>query len=141
VTTPESLYVLLGSASGRKMLGTVRTVIVDEIHAIAASKRGSHLALSLERLQALCAEGSRPVRIGLSATQKPIDEVALPGRRRRAARRRPPTAPSSTSATPSSATWRSKCRQCRWSAVMANDAVGRRSTTAWPSWCGCTAPR
>ncbi|MGJ7521700.1 DEAD/DEAH box helicase [Variovorax sp. LT1P1] len=78
VTTPESLYVLLGSASGRKMLATVRSVIVDEIHAIAASKRGSHLALSLERLQALCVEagGARPVRIGLSATQKPIDEVA-----------------------------------------------------------------
>ncbi|MBT2322354.1 DEAD/DEAH box helicase [Variovorax paradoxus] len=74
VTTPESLYVLLGSASGRKMLSTVRTVIVDEIHAIAASKRGSHLALSLERLQSLC--GNRLTRIGLSATQKPIDEVA-----------------------------------------------------------------
>ena len=78
VTTPESLYVLLGSASGRKMLSNVRSVIVDEIHAIAASKRGSHLALSLERLQALCVAhaGARPVRIGLSATQKPIDEVA-----------------------------------------------------------------
>jgi len=75
VTTPESLYVLLGSASGRRMLATVRTVIVDEIHAIAASKRGSHLALSLERLQALV--GEQPVvRIGLSATQKPIKEVA-----------------------------------------------------------------
>jgi ATP-dependent Lhr-like helicase len=78
VTTPESLYVLLGSASGRRMLATVRSVIVDEIHAVAASKRGSHLALSLERLQALCAahSGARPARIGLSATQKPIDEVA-----------------------------------------------------------------
>src|SRR5687768_12606783 len=54
VTTPESLYVLLGSASGRAMLSPVRTVIVDEIHAVAGSKRGSHLALSLERLQALC---------------------------------------------------------------------------------------
>ena len=74
VTTPESLYVLLGSASGRKMLSTVRTVIVDEIHAIAASKRGSHLSLSLERLQSL---SEKPLtRIGLSATQKPIDEVA-----------------------------------------------------------------
>ncbi len=74
VTTPESLYVLLGSESGRAMLATVRSVIVDEIHAVAASKRGSHLALSLERLQALC---ERPlVRIGLSATQKPIDAVA-----------------------------------------------------------------
>jgi len=74
VTTPESLYVLLGSDSGRQMLGTTRTVIVDEIHAIAASKRGSHLALSLERLQALCVEPL--VRIGLSATQKPIDAVS-----------------------------------------------------------------
>jgi ATP-dependent helicase Lhr and Lhr-like helicase len=74
VTTPESLYVLLGSDSGRAMLATARTMIVDEIHAVAASKRGSHLALSLERLEALC--GRRLVRIGLSATQKPIDEVA-----------------------------------------------------------------
>jgi ATP-dependent Lhr-like helicase len=74
VTTPESLYVLLGSGSGRRMLSTARTVIVDEIHAVAANKRGSHLGLTLERLQALCA---RPlVRIGLSATQKPIADVA-----------------------------------------------------------------
>ncbi|WP_241024409.1 DEAD/DEAH box helicase [Burkholderia sp. Ac-20365] len=74
VTTPESLYVLLGSASGRKMLATVRTVIVDEIHAMAGGKRGSHLSLSLERLDALC--GRRLPRIGLSATQKPIEAVA-----------------------------------------------------------------
>ncbi len=74
VSTPESLYVLLGSASGRKMLSTVRTVIVDEIHAVVASKRGSHLALSLERLQSNC---EQPLtRIGVSATQKPIDEIA-----------------------------------------------------------------
>ncbi len=77
VTTPESLYVLLGSVSGRRMLGTVRTVIVDEIHALAADKRGSHLALTLERLQALVPEPLQPIqRIGLSATQKPIEEVA-----------------------------------------------------------------
>ncbi len=78
VSTPESLYVLLGSDSGRAMLQTARTVIVDEIHAVAGSKRGSHLALSLERLDALCAQGGRPppVRIGLSATQKPISAVA-----------------------------------------------------------------
>ena len=74
VTTPESLYVLLGSASGRTMLADTRTVIVDEIHAIAGSKRGSHLALSLERLESLCQR--RLLRIGLSATQKPIEEVA-----------------------------------------------------------------
>jgi len=74
VSTPESLYVLLGSDSGRAMLSTVRTVIVDEIHAVAGSKRGSHLSLSLERLAALCPQP--PVRIGLSATQKPISVVA-----------------------------------------------------------------
>ncbi|MGO4221940.1 DEAD/DEAH box helicase [Lysobacter sp. TAF61] len=74
VTTPESLYVLLGSESGRAMLASVRTVIVDEIHAVAASKRGSHLALSLERLEALAGHGL--TRIGLSATQKPIEDVA-----------------------------------------------------------------
>ena len=100
VTTPESLYVLLGSPSGRRLLSTVRSVIVDEIHALAANKRGSHLALSLERLQRVvdeppCAaepgeDGELPdpkavapraeprhvTRIGLSATQKPIAEVA-----------------------------------------------------------------
>ena len=74
VTTPESLYLLLGSESGRLMLAGTRSVIVDEIHAIADSKRGSHLALSLERLEALCQR--RLTRIGLSATQKPIEEVA-----------------------------------------------------------------
>ena len=68
VTTPESLYVLLGSDAGRRMLATTRTVIVDEIHALAPNKRGSHLALSLERLDRLC--GDRLLRIGLSATQR-----------------------------------------------------------------------
>ena len=74
VSTPESLYVLLGSDSGRAMLAGVRTVLVDEIHAVAGSKRGSHLSLSLERLDALC--DAPPVRIGLSATQKPLSTVA-----------------------------------------------------------------
>ena len=74
VTTPESLYILLGSASGRGMLSSARTVIVDEIHALAASKRGSHLSVSLERLDVLA--GRRLTRIGLSATQKPIELVA-----------------------------------------------------------------
>ena len=74
VTTPESLYILLGSESGRAMLATTRTVIVDEIHAVAPNKRGTHLALSLERLASLC--GNRLLRIGLSATQKPVETVA-----------------------------------------------------------------
>ncbi|MFL5390230.1 MAG: DEAD/DEAH box helicase, partial [Myxococcales bacterium] len=74
VTTPESLYVLLTSEGGRKLLRGARTVIVDEIHAVARDKRGSHLSISLERLEALCA--SRPVRIGLSATQRPVEEIA-----------------------------------------------------------------
>ncbi|HEX5206911.1 MAG TPA: DEAD/DEAH box helicase [Steroidobacteraceae bacterium] len=74
VTTPESLYILLGSESGRAMLASVRSVIVDEIHAMVGSKRGLHLALSLERLEALA--GHRLTRIGLSATQRPIEEVA-----------------------------------------------------------------
>jgi ATP-dependent Lhr-like helicase len=74
VTTPESLYLLLTSESGRAMLASARTAIVDEIHALAGNKRGAHLALSLERLVALTA---RPLqRIGLSATQKPIEQIA-----------------------------------------------------------------
>ena len=74
VTTPESLYLLLTSQSGRDMLRTVRSVIVDEIHALAGNKRGAHLTLSLERLAQLTT--TPPVRIGLSATQKPIETMA-----------------------------------------------------------------
>jgi ATP-dependent helicase Lhr and Lhr-like helicase len=74
VTTPESLYLVLTGKRSREILRSVETVIVDEIHAVARDKRGSHLALSLERLAALCS--ARPVRIGLSATQKPVDELA-----------------------------------------------------------------
>src|SRR5689334_2198020 len=90
VTTPESLYILLTSDGGRKMLSTVRTLIIDEIHAMVDDKRGSHLSLSVERLEALVAshlreqesnlefkiQNSKLIRIGLSATQKPIEEVA-----------------------------------------------------------------
>jgi ATP-dependent Lhr-like helicase len=82
VTTPESLYLILTSERAREMLRGVRTVIVDEIHAVARDKRGSHLALTLERLEHLAA---RPLqRVGLSATQKPIEEIAqfLVGTRR-----------------------------------------------------------
>jgi ATP-dependent helicase Lhr and Lhr-like helicase len=94
VTTPESLFILLTSEGGRRMLGTVRTLILDEIHAVVGDKRGSHLALSIERLEELVrqhaagsaangdatppliAKKSPLVRIGLSATQRPIEEVA-----------------------------------------------------------------
>ena len=74
VTTPESLFILLTSESGREMLKTVRSVIVDEIHALAGNKRGAHLMLSLERLNQLTEKP--PVRIGLSATQKPLTTIA-----------------------------------------------------------------
>jgi ATP-dependent Lhr-like helicase len=87
VTTPESLYILLTSEGGRRMLKTTRTIILDEIHAVVGDKRGSHLALSIERLEQLVgqheAENAKPetlnsklIRIGLSATQRPIEEVA-----------------------------------------------------------------
>src|SRR5437660_2900896 len=74
VTTPESLYILLTAERSRAILRDVETVIVDEIHAVADDKRGAHLTLSLERLEALT--NHPPARIGLSATQKPIEEVA-----------------------------------------------------------------
>ena len=74
VTTPESLYILLTAEKSRAILRDVESVIVDEIHAVADDKRGAHLTLSLERLEALTHRP--PVRIGLSATQKPIEEIA-----------------------------------------------------------------
>jgi len=73
ITTPESLYLLLTS-NAREALRAIDTIIIDEIHALVPTKRGAHLALSLERLEALCARS--PQRIGLSATQRPLDEVA-----------------------------------------------------------------
>jgi len=87
VTTPESLYILLTSEGGRRMLQTTRTTILDEIHAVVGDKRGSHLALSIERLEQLVRQHeaknskletrkSKLIRIGLSATQRPIEEVA-----------------------------------------------------------------
>ena len=74
VTTPESLYLMVTAQRSRASLASVRTVIVDEIHALARDKRGAHLTLTLERLEHVC--GTAPVRVGLSATQKPIDTVA-----------------------------------------------------------------
>src|SRR5437773_6152352 len=78
VTTPESLYLLLTSESGRRMLATTQTLIMDEIHAVVDDRRGAHLALSVERLDALTksASGGPLQRVGLSATQKPIEEIA-----------------------------------------------------------------
>ncbi len=78
VTTPESLYIVLTAAKSRELLRRVETVIVDEVHALADDKRGAHLALSLERLDRLVTEAGRkrPQRIGLSATVKPVEEVA-----------------------------------------------------------------
>ena len=99
VTTPESLYLLLTSDRSRQMLRSVRTVIVDEIHAVIGSRRGAHLALTLERLAAVA---ERPLqRIGLSATQTPIEEVARFLTAGVAA-----GCPSSTSATGATWTWR-----------------------------------
>ncbi|HVF79186.1 MAG TPA: DEAD/DEAH box helicase [Solirubrobacteraceae bacterium] len=74
ITTPESLYLMLSSGA-REILTNVEAIILDEIHAVAATKRGSHLALTLERLAALQASGREPQRIGLSATQNPLEEV------------------------------------------------------------------
>ncbi len=74
LTTPESLFVMLGSAGGRRMLSAIETVIVDEVHALIDSKRGAHLSLSLERLEAL--SGGRIQRIGISATARPLRLVA-----------------------------------------------------------------
>src|SRR5438876_640421 len=74
ITTPESLHIMLTTVRGRGMFANVRALIVDEIHAIAGSKRGAHLALTLERLDRLCERP--PQRIGLSATQRPLEEIA-----------------------------------------------------------------
>jgi ATP-dependent Lhr-like helicase len=92
VTTPESLYVLLGSESGRNMLATCRTVIVDEIHAVAGNKRGAHLALTLERLQSICA---RLLQLRFAASRHPTncrgsrDDPAHRGGRHPTAQRTP----------------------------------------------------
>ncbi|MYJ54121.1 MAG: DEAD/DEAH box helicase, partial [Nitrospira sp. SB0672_bin_25] len=74
ITTPESLYLLLTARKSRNILRTVRTVIVDEIHALAGNKRGAHVALSLERLDTVT--HVKPNRIGLSATQRPLEAIA-----------------------------------------------------------------
>ncbi|HEY5087379.1 MAG TPA: DEAD/DEAH box helicase, partial [Gemmatimonadaceae bacterium] len=76
ITTPESLNIMLTSLRGRGMFAATRTVILDEIHAVAGTKRGAHLAATMERLVALTGTAEGPQRIGLSATQRPLDEIA-----------------------------------------------------------------
>jgi Lhr-like helicase len=126
VTTPESLYILLTANSSRAILSHVKTVIVDEIHAVADDKRGAHLTLSLERLDLLA---GRPTRIGLSATQKPIEEVAhfLTGADR--------PAPGHREHRPSPHA-RSRCRSSAFRTWSPSPATrcGARSTTASPNW-------
>ena len=132
VTTPESLYLLVTAAKSRERLRSVRAVIVDEIHAVARDKRGAHLALTLERLDALCER--RPQRIGLSATQRPIETIArlLVGA---GTGGRGPTAPrragSSTSGIGARSTWPSSCRRRR-SRPSRRTSSGARSSTASP---------
>ena len=133
VTTTQSLYILLGSEFGRTMLKTTRTVIVDEIHAVAANKRGSHLAVCWSRLAALV--GDRVLRVGLSATQKPIETVArfLVGadggdctiidtghRRARDLAIEVPSSPLEP--------------------VMSGDVWREKTMTGSPNWCASTAP-
>ena len=123
VTTPESLFILLTAEGSRRMLRTTRTVIVDEIHAMADDKRGSHLALSLARLDALV-EGPKPQRIGLSATVKPIEEVAqFLSQRARISQRWPPPRHGAGGRSSQRRTERRRHQR----------DVGARSTTVWPS--------
>ena len=134
VTTPESLYILLTAGKSREMLQTVETVIVDEIHAVADDKRGAHLALSLERLEALA--NKPPLRIGLSATQKPIELVG-----EFSFRQRPPGARCRADrAISGRSIWRSKSRAANWVPWL-RTKCGTRFTTASRSWCGSIARR
>ncbi len=142
VTTPESLYLLLTSAGGRGLLRTVRTAIVDEIHALARDKRGAHLALSLERLEALAG----PVqRIGLSATQKPLEDVArfLAGPGRPWVRHAGPSgrrSPQSVRAPAPDAAIVSSCRPGSPSPPPTCSLAPPVCSTRWPG-CGCSRSR
>ena len=163
VTTPESLFILLTAEKSRVMLSSARTVIVDEIHAVADDKRGSHLALSLARLERLTRQkassngrGNRLQRIGLSATVKPIGEVASflsetfgtdaeaatgsaddasNGSANRLQRiglsATPAAAESSKSGTAAKWSWRSKSQRTNSDRSPATKC-GKRSTTGWP---------
>ena len=148
VTTPESLYILLTADKSRAILRDVETVIVDEIHAVADDKRGAHLTLSLERLEELTQEGgsssrsllgmrrkSGLVRIGLSATQKPIEEVAhfLTG----SGRHDPVIV---NIGHKRSWIWGLKCRRCLWGRWL-RTRCGTRFMAGWWSWWGSTGRR
>ncbi len=121
VTTPESLYILLTSESGRRALRDVRTVIVDEIHAVAADKRGAHLALSLERLDALVTRGRR-ARCSASACRRRCGRSTVAGGC--CAGRRGPRPPSSTSASGATSIWGSRCCDDELGAVCTNEQWG-----------------
>jgi len=123
VTTPNpSLYILLTGDGGRRMLATVRTVIVDEIHAVVATKRGAHLALSLERREHLV---GRPLtRIGLSATQRPKQSRNFWWELQA-------IAPSSITVTDRFSTWPSNSHHRRWKPCCPSRRWGR-SMTGWP---------
>ena len=140
ITTPESLYLMLTSAA-REVLARVETVIVDEIHAVAATKRGAHLALSLERLEHLA--GGDPQRIGLSATQRPLEEIArfLGGDRPvDDRRRRPRQAARPGGGGPGRRHARAGRRAGGRRRAAPVDLAGDLPARCW-SWCGPTARR
>ena len=140
ITTPESLYLMLTAAKARPTLRHVRTLIVDEIHALVRDRRGSHMALSVARLDHVAEE--RPARIGLSATQRPIDEIArfLVGPERADARTTAPAASSSTAGTSATSNSASNCPTPRWR-PSPRTSSGPRPTIAWPRSSPATARR
>ena len=146
ITTPESLFLMLTSRA-REVLRTVDTVIVDEVHAVAGTKRGAHLALSLERLQRLV--GDRPLqRIGLSATQRPLEEIGRfvggrPAGRRSStpASRRSSTSRSSSRSRTCASSARPGSRCDRRRGAERSTRSGRRSTRRCSRSCASTARR
>ena len=166
ITTPESLFLLLTSRA-RELLRSVDTLILDEVHAVAGTKRGAHLALSVERLEALAAQP--PQRIGLSATQRPLEEIGRfvsGGRRSRSSMRdaKEPDLKSScrsrTCASSPTASLRTRCRptgrdgrgtelgtQSIWPSiypellrlVRARSTIVRSTTAGWPNGWRCVS--
>ena len=144
VTTPESLYILLTSESGRKALRDVRTVIVDEIHAVAPDKRGAHLALSLERLEALVSQPAEPgsVATGSAPAHRSLGDGAAARRRIAAAGRRDAAGAAIWSTSASGAISISASRYLRTSSAPSLPTnSGRSSTIGSPRWPGNTSRR